>query len=954
MEKQKFDQQLATQKEQLEIIRQKNNLHDSTLEDLAKERELEISVLRTEKERTASTRRLVAMQESNRKQMDAAAKRDSTAAKNAISRLNAMTQADAKLQEVLYSNVEARIKAEVEMEERIAEARIAAMQDGAEKVAAERNLEQKKELLQIESQRKAAVDTERKRQKEEFEAQQALVKAGGGKITEWDESMIDTTAINRINEQYQQIALLTTQKFNNAQLEQQRQNMLEYIKEYGSLQEQRLAIRKEYDEKIAKETDEWKQRSLEGERDKLLGEIDLKQLQQDINWEDVFSELDTLSVGYLETIKERLKAALSAKDITAENAQVLAEKISEIENAIGDKKDFMSAILPGLRERKRLTQETAEAETIYNKALEQQAAAVNNVLATKQQIKSELDKLDIRDALGQKIEIDLSAISEENKDNLLASLDKGSDLYKGLLKLFENLATDNANLNKKNEGTQKAKTTLDRQVEKQKGMSSLTDVFSWATGSNPLAIIQGVAQNAQSMADLSDKIGLAGTDFGDAVHGFADGVGGFNNAIQALASGDVFGAVNGALDGIAGFGRMGINALIGGGNEEEMEKEIARLSDANDNLAKAIDGLSERIGDSTATNQQSLEAYREAMKAELEWEENQRKAIDARASEYANTGYGFLGMGGKSSFNAHMAENDWSGWKTFSDILKKHLGENGIEHSSVNRNSIWNLTPEEMKLLQQFAPKEWQALMSGDGHKNPQDLVNEYIERAGMMDTLTSAFNEKLTGYSWEGFLDSYKSLLKDLTSDTEDFADKIEELISNAMLESLVNDEFQERIKKLYKYIAVHAEDGLDAGELDYIRKENESIANDMISMRETLIDAGMIKDVSNGNTSKQQTATAKSVATITYEQANALDGRMTAIQIALEQHKNNNEASYNALIAATENSGNYLSSIVTSFGFANNYLLDIRDFLKSIKGYVSDIQTDVRNLPTEIEKKL
>ncbi|MBQ7470888.1 MAG: hypothetical protein IJS97_00465, partial [Prevotella sp.] len=670
-----------------------------------------------------------------------------------------------------------------------------------------------------------------------------------------------------------------------------------------------------------------------------------------INWEDVFSDLNSLSVGYLQKIKERLSAALSEKDITAENAKVLAEKIREIENAIGEKRDFMSAILPGLRERKRLTEEAASAESLYQNALMQEVDAINKVMATKTAIKAELDKLDIRDALGQKIEIDLAAISEENKETLLASLEKGSDLYNSLLRLFENLAADQSNLKAKQQDKTNAKTNLDRQWDKLKGMNSVTDIFSWAAGGNPLAIMQGVAQNAQSMSEFVDKIGVGSTDFGEAVHGFADGVGGFNNAVQSLMSGDIFGAVNGILDGVAGFGRMGINALIGAGNEEEMEKEIEELSKSNDNLAKAIESLAERISDTSSTNQESLDAYRDALRAEKEWEENQRKAIDARASEYANSGYGFLGLGGKHSFNANMAGNGWDGWKTFSDILKKHLGENGIEHNSVNRNTIWSLTPEEMKLLQQFAPKEWASLFSTDGHRNPQDLVNEYIDRAGMIDSLTSALNEKLTGYSWEGFLDSYKSLLKDLDSTTEDFAEHINELISNALIESFVNDVLKKDIQDLYNYIADHAADGIDEAEQRQIDAMNKAIADKGLAWRQSMEDAGLIRN--NSDNGYEQQASSKGFAAMSQDTADELNGRFTALQIVGERI-NQNVASILASVLTMSSDNAQANQCVTEIRnlllYSNSCLEDLKtnsDYMrKNLYTILQNIESRLKNL--------
>ena len=69
-------------------------------------------------------------------------------------------------------------------------------------------------------------------------------------------------------------------------------------------------------------------------------------------------------------------------------------------------------------------------------ALNKEAESINKVLDDKKQIQALLNSQDIRDAFGEKITVELEAISEENKENLLSSLEKGSDLYNQLLQLL--------------------------------------------------------------------------------------------------------------------------------------------------------------------------------------------------------------------------------------------------------------------------------------------------------------------------------------------------------------------------------------------------------------------------------------------------------------------------------------------------------------------------------------
>ena len=728
----------------------------------------------------------------------------------------------------------------------------------------------------------------------------------------------------------------------------QRQYLLDYIKEYGSIQERRKAITEEYDAKIAKASDEAQKAALQKQKENLLAELNMQEFQQSIDWETVFGDLTKQSTSALQSLRVSLKKALDMKDISAENAKVLAEKILEIESTISDRTDIWSSLFPALKERQRLTQAAKDAEKEYNRQVEKSKENLASVNTIQNDI---IEQIKSAVAEGVSVDIDLKEILPESQSKImeLYGIDAASDAGLALVKAFERLQIATTNLSKSEEDKAKAKTKSENFNDLLKGSSSVGDIMKNAVssaGGGAMGVVSLVNQNAQSMAETVDKLGLETTDFGQAVHGFADGVGGFSSAIQSLASGDIFGAVNGVLDGIAGFGRMGINALIGQGNEAEKEAEIAELTKSQERLSDSIDRLAENIGKSDATNEESLEYFRKAYQSELEWEDMQRRKIDARASEYANTGYGFLGLGGKSSFNSHMAGNGWEGWQVFSDILKQHLGENGVNHSSVNKNSIWSLTPEEMALLKQFAPKEWEALFSGDGHRNPEDLVNEYIDRAGKLEELTSSMNEKLTGYSWDGFLDAYKSMLKDLDSTTEDFAEHIQELITNALIESFVNSEaVKTKIKELYTKIAKYASDEseggttLTEGEINDIKAANEDIANTLLAWREAAQQAGLIKS----STPYEQEASSGGWQSMGQETAEELNGRFTALQMSGERISEGIVTTIATLTA--------LSATVTGNSIT---LVEIRNLMITNNAFLEDLLSVNREYYKNFDKKL
>ena len=843
----------------------------------------------------------------------------------------------------------------IDLEFSTREAQIKAMQDGTDRVLAQIELDREREEEAI---RRSYEDMRLKRIEEARKVWEADPKNKGKNFydtQEYAQANTNTQEETDNRDARMKAAKADYKKALEEQRDMQVQSLRDYLKEYGSIQDQKRAIAEEYDRKIAKASDEIQKALLRKQKENLLRELNMKEFQSSINWEVVFSNFDRLSTEALQTLRDKLRNMLRDGNITPENAKVLSEKILEAENEIANRKDVFANLFPALKERLRITNQIKQAEEEIQ-MLQNSANQKRTELVTLISGKANMSEGAFRQQFG-------SELAADDFESILSSLgialDDTTEEGKALTIALANLKKSVEQVTVAQENKETIRSMLKGDKSLFGGIGDIMSNAVKAGGGGLLGIIDVVGTNLNSMADFSDKIGLAGTDFGDAVHGFADGVNGFQSAIGALAKGDIFGAVNGVLDGIAGFGRAGISLFAGGGNADEMEAEIARLSAVNDKLAQSIDGLASRISQSDATNKQSVEAYRRALDAEKEWEANQRRAIDDRASEWSNSGHGFLGLSGKHSFNSYLNDrgSGWRGWRDFNNVLQ----QNGYSTRVNSAGDLWQLSPEMMKLLRDYAPSAWIELLNTDGESNPSDLINQYIERAGKIEELTSALNEKLTGYSWEGYLDKYKSLLKDLTSETEDFGDAIEEIISNALLESLVNDEFKDRIKNLYKYIADHADDGLDEGELNYIRNENEKIANDMIARRQNLVDAGMIKPSED---EKEQKATANGIEKMTHEDAGVIEGRLTATQIAVEQGNTKKDAilSQATMMNVTMSDIRSIATAQSEIAddtrniLANSYLelREANDHLGKIEKAVGNIQTIAEDTKKIVDDRL
>ncbi len=651
------------------------------------------------------------------------------------------------------------------------------------------------------------------------------------------------------------------------------QAMRDYLKEYGTYQQQKYAITKEYAEKIEQAQNGWERENLKAQARDALKDLDAKEqekLKDSIDWNGLFGDLQSYSVDYLQSVRSQLSDLLKDGKMSIEDMKTISGKINDIDDAISRQSGILDYIGTKRREQLRLIQEAADAQERLNAASEKEGAAAT----TQQSIVADIQTV-LKD---NGVETDDSDITSENIDNLLGQFDKTDKAFEQMKSLLAMLTTSEMDLAKAREEVQKATKEAKQAEDKaQKANKPAEKIAGWFSDASDFIKDKGI----DMIPDLLDSIGLG--DSGVAKFA-SNGLEAFNstaNSISDFMSSNYIGALKNGIDAFSSYAKAGIGIFAGQGNAAKMEAEISRLSEANKLLAESINGLRDAIKDDDSTNKKSLDAYKKAYDAEQEWEENQRKAIDARASEYSNSGHGFLGMSGKHSFNSYLNDrgSNWWGWGDFN----KALSDNGFDSTVNDAQSLWNLSPEEMKILRDFAPSAWKELLNTDGESNPSELLNEYIARAGMSDMLLDDLNTKLTGYSWSGFKDSFVNMLSDLESDISDFGDNIEGILSKAILNSLINSEYQDRIDELYRMIAEAGEDDdYSEEEVNDIRKYNQKLAEDMYNDRQNLIDMGIIKPT---NESSQQGGTSRTFEGASQDQMDEANGRLTALQVYQEQ---------------------------------------------------------------------
>lgn len=274
-----FDKEINLRRKALAITQAQNKGQVLSLEQLQAEQGQRMAILRIEQQKAAVMRRNTQMAESASK---AAASEASKAAKAAAAQANrdkrtqiAVGAAETKYNDIVAANTEARVTAATEIEEKITDARIAAMKEGGEKVKAERERAHQKELQQIASEQAAAVKAETERQRAEFDATQAIIKASGGLPEQWDSKKhLDTAEIEKIKNYYKILAELAEARFIQNTEKDSQTAMDDYLRKYGDFQQKKGAILREYERKISEAAgDSWKELQAEQERDEALNKL---------------------------------------------------------------------------------------------------------------------------------------------------------------------------------------------------------------------------------------------------------------------------------------------------------------------------------------------------------------------------------------------------------------------------------------------------------------------------------------------------------------------------------------------------------------------------------------------------------------------------------------------------------------------------------------------------------
>ena len=768
------------------------------------------------------------------------------------------------------------------------------------------------------------------------------------------------------------------------QLEQRReeiQAMSEYLREYGSFQQKKLAIAKETAQKIAEvdasevsdSTKKWKKARLRKEQQQREASMSFEEISRGIDWNALFSGVGNLTREMMTPMMEQLRAYVETDDYRnadAETQQKVTDLIQEMRRYVGTDQSVTWQKLD------EAIKQFTDSVAAYDRAVKAEEAAVKTRDEGKKKLASgEITEEQYRELETKAQELgDATAKAHESMEDFGAALNRTSDevanFTSGLTTALSNAkawqgvegfggiqqsvgqidqlkGTLDSILPQMGEGMAKTiGSTLSGTMGSALGSigGSLSGVLSSGLG----GIIGIVAQIPKLILDLvhgiknfvtgildaiTEIISLRWID--DLVVGILDVIGNLIDAIFDLPEnlfkvlesiivngiGGLLDTVLGRIGNILSFGALsskGPSDWFTNSNEKEVAEAIDRLTKRNELLEQAIEDLTDEM--KTARGAIAIRISDDAEKLQRETIDNYKGIAQAQAGYHS----------AHHSFNYY-----WRGYSQEQiDRLSAQMGRKW-------NGDIWNLSPEEMKMLRSNVDM-WKMLQdTGKGGYGGRvaEKLDKYIEQAGKLKEITDALYENLTTTTKDNVFDDFLNSLYSLADGSEKVFDEIaenwQEMVNKMAVNNLVGAKFQKNLETWYENLA-KLNKARTSGEitdaeyrkrLDALKQEYEDYVKSARNDIEQLRNEGIIKetDKTGGTT---QSGRSGAFMTMSQDQGTKLEGLFVSGQM----HWASIDDRVEDIAVRMSDAQGHLKKIEDNTGSSAQSLKDIKEEMKKI----------------------
>lgn len=710
--------------------------------------------------------------------------------------------------------------------------------------------------------------------------------------------------------------------------------MVVYLKEYGSFEQRKLAIAEETAQKIAEvdaaalsdSAKAWQKKKLLKEQEQHEASMSFEEISRGIDWKALFAGVGNLTKEMMTPMMEQLRAYVETDDYKkadAETQQKVTALIQEMRRYVGTDQSMTWQKLD------EALKQFTESVAAYDRAVKAEDAAV----AARAEGKKKLDSGEITEEQYRELENkaqelgDATAKAHESMQNFGEALNYTSDEVANFTSGLTT-ALSNAKGWQGVEGFSGVQQTVG-QIDQLKGAldsilpqmgegmaksmggtlsnaigdalssvgNSLNSILSSGLGS-VVGIVAQIPKLILDMANaiksfvtgvlssLTELISLRWID--DLVASILDAIGSLIDAIFDLPEnmfkmlehilvdgiGGLFDSVLGRIGNVLSFGFLsskGPSEWFTNSNAEAVESAIDRLTKRNELLEQAIEDLTDEM--KTARGATAIRISGEAEKLQRETNDNYKGMAQTQA------GY-------------HGSHHSWAYyWKGYNqEQIDRLSGQMGRKWNG----DIWNLSPEEMKMLRSNVDMWKQIQDTGKGGYGGRvtEKLDKYIEQAGKLKEIKEALYENLTNTTKDDVFDDFLNSLYSLADGSEKVFDEIAEnwqaMVNKMAVNNLVGAKFQKQLESWYESLGelnkARTEGTITDAEyrkrLDELKQKYDDFVTGAKNEVEQLRQEGIIKE-SNKTGGTSQSGKSGAFSAMSQDQGTKLEGLFVSGQM-------------------------------------------------------------------------
>lgn len=692
-------------------------------------------------------------------------------------------------------------------------------------------------------------------------------------------------------------------KQNEDVLAKEAQSMYDYLKTYGTFQEQKLAIAADYAKRISEvenSTDsdsskQWKIKSLKEEQKKETDSVEASAIMQKIDWYQVFGNVGGIMKDALVPLLADLDKFVGTdkfQNLGADQQKSIVDAMQNIRNSIGNTSDLgwkdlardVVAYQDALKNAKIAQEEYTKTETLLIpriKVLQEQieSAKKSGNVAEQTRLQEELNKVQ-----GQLAESGKKIVTANTKVRTSGQklAQTTQNVTQPISAIHEFLSTSGLS-----------------------DLASLWDSFDQLKGGiDGLKALDEAKNAADGLKDMGKEAGdaaaKAGKEAGDALgEGLSkagligqivaailkildvlkDGIGtlisslidtvlnAVNGILKNILSGDFITQIGGSL--VSGIGNIlntisfgGFNSLFGvGGNAKEVNRTIDKLTARNEILTDAIDRLRDSI-DKTS----GIKAVEDSEKAEKLQKEKEQNLKDIMV---AQMGY----HGSHGSFNSYFRGFSQEQINKVSEAIGRQWNGNLSDIRSADEANALLQNPDIVNKIQN----------TGKGNYGGRVLekLKDYAAEAGTLEDIADDLAESLTQISFDSLKSEFIDTLMDMNSSAQDFSDNFSKMLMQAVLKAKVDDLLGNDMQAFYDEWTERAKANggkLSQTDINELKGRYDEMVQEGLKIRDE------VAEITGYKQSYEQSASSGSFESMSQDTGEELNGRFTAVQIATE----------------------------------------------------------------------